>query len=128
MQTLEEHDKQIRAKAIDEFVKSLYKIGEHREFDWEDIYKLSEQMKGRRLIDADAFIEYVNRRYDLCSDELRMMIENQPTAYNVEKVVAEIEKQGYEVEIDDGSLFTRSHTVIDTYVAIAKVRKGGVDG
>lgn len=43
-----------------------------------------------RLIDADEFIEYVNRRYDLCSDELRMMIENQPTAYNVDKVVAEI--------------------------------------
>ena len=38
-----------------------------------------------------------------------------------------LEKQGYEVEIDDGSLFTRSHTVIDTYVAIAKVRKGGVE-
>ena len=44
-----------------------------------------------RLIDADAFIEYVNRRFDLCSDELRMMIEEQPTAYDVEKVVAELE-------------------------------------
>jgi hypothetical protein len=44
-----------------------------------------------RLIDADAFIEYVNRRYDLCSDELRMMIEEQPTAYDVEKVVAEVQ-------------------------------------
>lgn len=38
---------EIRAKDIDEFVKSLYKIGENREFDWEDIYKLAEQMKGR---------------------------------------------------------------------------------
>lgn len=45
-----------------------------------------------RLIDADAFIEYVNKRYDLCSDELRMMIEEQPTAYDVEKVVAEVKK------------------------------------
>lgn len=45
MQTLEEHDKQIRANAIDEFVKSLYKIGEHREFDWEDIYRLADRLK-----------------------------------------------------------------------------------
>lgn len=36
----------IRAKAIDEFISELYKIGEHREFDWEDIYKLADQLKG----------------------------------------------------------------------------------
>lgn len=35
-------------KAIDEFVKRLYKIGEHREFDWEDIYKLADKMKGEQ--------------------------------------------------------------------------------
>ena len=45
-----------------------------------------------RLIDADAFIEYVNRGFDLCSDELRMMIEEQPTAYDVDKVVEELEE------------------------------------
>lgn len=33
-------------KAIDEFISELYKIGEHREFDWEDIYKLAYQLKG----------------------------------------------------------------------------------
>ena len=32
-------------KAIDEFISELYKIGEHREFDWEDIYKLADQLK-----------------------------------------------------------------------------------
>ena len=41
-----EYDKEIRSKAIDEFVKRLYKIGEHREFDWEDIYRLADEMKG----------------------------------------------------------------------------------
>lgn len=41
-----EHDAEIRAKAIDEFISELYKIGEHREFDWEDIYKLADQLKG----------------------------------------------------------------------------------
>ena len=35
-----------RNKAIDEFIKRLYKIGEYREFDWEDIYRLADQMKG----------------------------------------------------------------------------------
>ena len=35
-----------RNKAIDEFVKRLYKIGENREFDWEDIYRLADQLKG----------------------------------------------------------------------------------
>lgn len=32
-------------KAIDDFVKNLYKIGENRDFDWEDIFKLAEQLK-----------------------------------------------------------------------------------
>lgn len=33
-------------KAIDDFVKSLYKIGEHKGFDWDDIFKVAEQLKG----------------------------------------------------------------------------------
>ena len=32
-------------QAIDDFLKNLYEIGEHRDFDWEDMYKLSEQLK-----------------------------------------------------------------------------------
>ena len=32
-------------KAIDDFLKNLYKIGEHRDFDWEDMYELAEQLK-----------------------------------------------------------------------------------
>ena len=27
------------------FLKKLYKIGEHRDFDWEDMYELAEQLK-----------------------------------------------------------------------------------
>lgn len=33
-------------KAIDDFVKNLYKIGEYKDFDWEDIFKLAEELKG----------------------------------------------------------------------------------
>lgn len=38
----------IRNEAIDDFVKSLYKIGEHKNFtfDWYDIFKLAVQLKG----------------------------------------------------------------------------------
>ena len=34
-----------RNKTIDDFLKKLYKIGEHRDFDWEDMYELAEQLK-----------------------------------------------------------------------------------
>ncbi len=32
-------------KVVDDFIKSLYKIGEYRDFDWEDIFKVAEQLK-----------------------------------------------------------------------------------
>ena len=64
-----------------------------------------------RLIDADAFVEYVNRRYDLCSDELRMMIEEQPTAYDISKVVAELET----LKIDKCNYFGVLNVVAEKY-------------
>lgn len=73
-----------------------------------------------RLIDADTFIEYVNRRYDLCSDELRMMIEEQPTAYDVEKVVAELEAASDVDDIDDVVCIRENK-------AIEIVKRGGVE-
>lgn len=81
-----------------------------------------------RLIDADAFIEYVNRRYDLCSDELRMMVDEQPTAYDIEKVVEQLEDMklvrveqcygDYEIEVMTNNNF------VD---AIDIVKRGGVE-
>ena len=84
-----------------------------------------------RLIDADAFIEYVNRMYDLCSDELRMMIYEQPTAYDISKVVAELET----LKIDKCNYFGVLNVVAEKYDranemlddAIDIVRKGGVE-
>ena len=46
LEEIEAEKQEICNNAIDEFVKRLYKIGEHREFDWEDIYKLADQLKG----------------------------------------------------------------------------------
>lgn len=43
---IKHYEQESRNKAIDEFISELYKIGEHREFDWEDIYKLADQLKG----------------------------------------------------------------------------------
>ena len=34
-----------RNKSIDDFLKKLYKIGENRDFYWEDMYELAEQLK-----------------------------------------------------------------------------------
>ncbi len=45
-------------KAIDDFLNNLYKnnlykIGEHRDFDWEDMYKLAERLKEGAGIGTD---------------------------------------------------------------------------
>ena len=82
-----------------------------------------------RLIDADAFIEYVNRRFDLCSDELRMMIEEQPTAYDVEKVVSELVQFG--LNSMDKQIYDSDTYYDGVSVAIRKacniVKRGGVE-
>lgn len=38
-------------KAIDDFVKNLYKIGEYKDFGWEDIFKLADQLKSGDMHD-----------------------------------------------------------------------------
>lgn len=80
-----------------------------------------------RLIDADALIEYVNRRYDLCSDELRMMIEEQPTAYDVEKVVEELDCNSHFIDDINEHNIKCIGCVVGQKIAIDIVRKGGVD-
>lgn len=67
-----------------------------------------------RLIDADSFIEYANKRLDIFADELTGMINEQPTAFDVEKVVEELEE----------ARRNREDTLTK---AISIVRKGGVE-
>lgn len=78
-----------------------------------------------RLIDADAFIEYVNRRFDLCSDELRMMIEEQPTAYDAEKVVAELEDAKFLMPPENDNHYADNGLFLEDAIDI--VRRGGVE-
>ena len=81
-----------------------------------------------RLIDADALYEKLQKdsTYDLdfMDSELREVIEEMPTAYDIEKVVAELE--------EETEVFTSFETMYIKYAipkhkAIDIVRKGGVE-
>lgn len=77
-----------------------------------------------RLIDADNFRRFAheqlvgNKTYSI--DEILEMIDEQPTTYDVEKVVAELEDDLPFIEADDGG-----GTFIHKASAIEIVRKGG---
>ena len=46
-----------------------------------------------RLIDADALIEVLKNLSYFNADDMQELVASQPTAYDVEKVVAELEKE-----------------------------------
>lgn len=78
-----------------------------------------------RLIDADDLIKEINKKMPQGSARgvFKAFIDEQPTAYNVEKVVAELEdKSQYCIPIN-GQAFTG----IKTEYAIDIVKRGGVD-
>lgn len=59
-----------------------------------------------------------------CIDFYIRLITNQPTAYDVEKVVKEIEKESVSIWDDDLETNIR---VVDKRVAMQAIRKGGVE-
>ena len=71
-----------------------------------------------RLIDAEKLIE----KYPQASG-LKLVIENAPTVYNVDKVVEELEKEKFEVP--DCRFDVDLNTTID--MAIDIVKRGGVE-
>ena len=77
-----------------------------------------------RLIDADAFENFIKEKYkdgestDDIKDQMLFDLSYQPTAYNVEKVVAELEK---------ASVGAFDIQTISFRRAVDIVRKGGVD-
>ena len=82
-----------------------------------------------RLIDADALIEAINKSTCHFAEELWKrvvcdVISNQPTAYSVEKVVAELEERSK--EYNSGVRLHGKPEEMLTYEAIDIVRKGGV--
>lgn len=87
-----------------------------------------------RLIDADKLIEqlYLNA-YACTNDEVNKIlhkqlesnievINNQPTAYDVEKVVEQLHKGAYYIDIET------DRRVVNLNEAIEIVKDGGIDG
>ena len=83
-----------------------------------------------RLIDADAFEKFIKEKYkdgestDDIKDQVLFDLSYQPTAYDVEKVVAELEKLPNR-EAD--YYYANSNDVIDREDAIDIVKRGGVE-
>jgi len=83
-----------------------------------------------RLIDADALCKRLREIYDgymldegCCPIEFESLVDEQPTAYDTEKVVAELEER-------KGTYFDGERcegTVIKINKAIEIVRKGGAE-
>lgn len=73
-----------------------------------------------RLIDADALMEKKQEEhgyYDITDSEFEELVKTQPTAYSVEKVVAELE----ELANHNGNAYLDSADVIDI------VKRGGIE-
>ena len=85
-----------------------------------------------RLIDADAVLDMMNSQMDMQELYLpihfkELVIDQLPTAYDVDKVVAELEKARAPIYRADGSIMCeKRHIEIDRAIQI--VKGGGVDG
>lgn len=77
-----------------------------------------------RLIDADKLKEAISKSTCHCAERLWKqvvcdVIDNQPTAYNVDKVVAELEEESFPTHENHSAIW------LDTVLEV--VRKGGVE-
>ncbi len=96
-----------------------------------------------RLIDADALIEEIkslqvfvtglragkgilNEYAKQYRESLLRIVDEQPTAYDVEKVVAELEKEKGKVFIDGKEMYQENY-FIDIDRAIGMVKRGGAE-
>ena len=85
-----------------------------------------------RLIDADKLIEDVLNSMPTGSARgvFRAFIEEQPTAFNVEKVVEQLEKSHFHTDAtfdDDGCCNDDSEEVVNLNEAIEIIKRGGID-
>ena len=86
-----------------------------------------------RLIDADELIELIKSHDDITLDRFSELavcrvIREQPTAYDVEKVVTELEEELNNAKNywDDSFYYTGKAIAYEDAIEIA--RKGGIDG
>lgn len=87
-----------------------------------------------RLIDADKLIEEIKQeidmRYMYSPKGFINVINNQPTAFNVDKVVEQLEKSHFHTDAtfdDDGYCNDDSEEVVNLNEAIEIVKQGGID-
>ena len=83
-----------------------------------------------RLIDVDKLFETLNKLEIPFNADINNVIISQPTAFNVEKVVEQLEKSHFHTEStfdDDGYCNDDSEEVVNLNEAIEIVRKGGID-
>lgn len=85
-----------------------------------------------RLIDADALIKDLGYLYtknhipvDMRSREILSTVMEQPTAYDVDKVVKEINEWAFNAIIDIGDGTVMNHNLIVRDTAIEIVKAGG---
>ena len=83
-----------------------------------------------RLVDVDKLIETLNRLEIPFNADINNIIISQPTAFNVDKVVEQLEKSHFHTDVtfdDDGCCNDDSEEVVNLNEAIEIVRKGGID-
>lgn len=82
-----------------------------------------------RLIDAGLVLDNLSGRLESMKDydAVKDVINNMPTAYNLDKVVERLEKEKNPLYREDGSLLGE-RTVIRIDKAIEIVKGGGLDG
>ena len=83
-----------------------------------------------RLIDVDKLFETLNKLEIPFNADINNVIISQPTAFNVEKVVEQLEKSHFHTDAtfdDDGYCNDDSEEVVNLNEAIEIVRNGGID-
>ena len=84
-----------------------------------------------RLVDVDKLIETLNRLEIPFNADINNIIISQPTAFNVDKVVEQLEKSHFHTDAtfdDDGYCNDDSEEVVNLNEAIEIVRRGGIVG
>ena len=89
-----------------------------------------------RLIDADKFLDFIkselkqDRTDEKHLENIICVLENLPTAFDVDKVEKELEKSHFHTDAtfdDDGYCNDDSEEVVNLNEAIEIVRRGGID-
>ena len=83
-----------------------------------------------RLIDVDKLFKTLNKLEIPFYSDINNVINSQPTAYNVDKVVEQLEKSHFHTDAtfdDDGYCNDDSEEVVNLNEAIEIIKRGGID-